>query len=53
MRDEVAAHEFGHMLGLYDEYSGPGTDPNADPNDICRPTFTVFGIPSGVNTGTF
>jgi M6 family metalloprotease-like protein len=23
----VAAHEFGHMLGLFDEYTGGATDP--------------------------
>ena len=26
-QDEAAAHEYGHMLGLYDEYSGGATDP--------------------------
>ena len=25
--DEIAAHEAGHMIGLYDEYSGGATDP--------------------------
>ena len=27
-QDEIAAHEAGHMLGLYDEYSGGALDPN-------------------------
>ncbi len=26
-QDEVAAHEFGHMLGLYDEYTGGAVSP--------------------------
>lgn len=27
-QDEVAAHEFGHFMGLYDEYVGGSLDPN-------------------------
>ena len=27
-QEEVAAHEFGHMLGLFDEYSGGAVDPD-------------------------
>lgn len=27
-QDEIAAHEVGHMLGLYDEYPGGALDPN-------------------------
>lgn len=27
-QDEIAAHEAGHMLGLYDEYNGGGLDPD-------------------------
>jgi len=27
-QDEAAAHEYGHMLGLYDEYSEGATDPS-------------------------
>jgi hypothetical protein len=30
--DEIAAHEFGHMLGLYDEYAGGAVNPNINPN---------------------
>ncbi|NES69112.1 MAG: hypothetical protein F6K24_29710, partial [Okeania sp. SIO2D1] len=30
--DEIAAHEFGHMLGLYDEYEGGAVNPNISPN---------------------
>lgn len=29
--DEFAAHEFAHLLGLYDEYVGGATDPNLTP----------------------
>ncbi|MGB3691679.1 MAG: hypothetical protein WA865_14180 [Spirulinaceae cyanobacterium] len=28
--DEIAAHEFGHMLGLYDEYEGGAVNPDVD-----------------------
>lgn len=37
----VAAHEFGHMLGLYDEYPGGATDPGGpiiDPASIMGST---------------
>jgi hypothetical protein len=27
-QDEIAAHEFGHMIGLYDEYSGGAVNPD-------------------------
>jgi hypothetical protein len=30
--DEIAAHEFGHMLGLYDEYKGGAVNPDISPN---------------------
>ncbi len=30
--DEIAAHEFGHMLGLYDEYEGGAVNPDIDQN---------------------
>ncbi len=29
-QEEVAAHEFGHMLGLWDEYSGGAVNPNTN-----------------------
>jgi hypothetical protein len=29
MPSSVAAHEFGHLLGAYDEYSGGALDPNS------------------------
>jgi hypothetical protein len=51
--DETAAHEFGHFLGLYDEYIDGFTDPTADFDDICR-NETVLGIPIPLTrTGTF
>ena len=27
--EEVAAHEFGHMMGMYDEYTGGAIDPDS------------------------
>lgn len=53
MIDEVAIHEFGHMLGLYDEYVGGGVDPTSNPTDLCRQT-TIFGVPvPGLRTGAY
>lgn len=34
-QDEVAAHEFGHQVGLFDEYSIGAVDPNAPPGSLC------------------
>jgi len=35
-QDEVAAHEFGHQVGIYDEYTPFGAiDPAAPPGSIC------------------
>jgi hypothetical protein len=34
-QDEVAAHEFGHMLGLYDEYFGGTVDPTVPVSSLC------------------
>lgn len=31
----IAAHEFGHMLGLYDEYLGGAVDPDSPPLSNC------------------
>ena len=42
--DEKAAHEFGHLLGLFDEYSG-ASNPFAESGDLC--SFTNFPITGG------
>ncbi len=34
-QDEVAAHEFGHMVGIYDEYAIGTVDPAALPASLC------------------
>lgn len=50
MRGAIAAHEFGHLLGIYDEYVGGGTDPNLsmfEKNiDLCKSY--PFGIEVGL-----
>jgi hypothetical protein len=50
--DETAAHEFGHYLGLYDEYVGGFTELTAEYSDLCRPS-SVFGLDIGPGVGTF
>lgn len=35
MSGRLVAHEFGHLLGLYDEYVGGGIDPSVDPSLLC------------------
>jgi hypothetical protein len=34
-QDEVAAHEFGHQVGLFDEYSIGAVDPTTPPGNLC------------------
>ena len=34
-QDEVAAHEFGHQVGLFDEYSIGAVDPTVPPGNLC------------------
>ena len=34
-QDEVAAHEFGHQVGLFDEYSTGAVDPSAPTGNLC------------------
>jgi hypothetical protein len=34
-QDEVSAHEFGHQVGLFDEYSIGAVDPTAPPGSLC------------------
>ncbi len=50
MAGQLAAHEFGHLLGLYDEYSGGGTSPGANPDDLC--TYALGLIPVGSFCGS-
>ena len=40
---DLAAHEFGHMLGLYDEYDGGSLDPNATPNIFANSIMSDLG----------
>lgn len=41
--DEIAAHEFGHMLGLYDEYAGGAVNPNISPNTFTNSLMADLG----------
>ncbi|MBL8483466.1 MAG: hypothetical protein JNJ60_14810, partial [Rhodocyclaceae bacterium] len=42
---EIAAHEFGHMVGLFDEYAGGALDPNANPNVFSNSIMADLGPP--------
>ena len=42
--DEIAAHEFGHMLGLYDEYEGGAVNPNISPNTFTNSIMADLGF---------
>ncbi|MEM3626506.1 MAG: hypothetical protein QXZ25_00585 [Candidatus Bathyarchaeia archaeon] len=47
-QDEIAAHEAGHMLGLYDEYAEPFTDINNNGRyDLGEPFTDSFQPPNG------
>jgi hypothetical protein len=46
----MAAHEFGHLVGLYDEYVGGGNDPAASSDDLCRYVTGTDGYPTPVGT---
>lgn len=47
MRGEVAAHEFGHLLGLFDEYAPGGIiDPSIGPDDLCLTYIGPGGAPA-------
>jgi len=56
---QVYAHEFGHLLGLYDEYVqedsngqvNASVDPKANPDDLCV-TVEIAGIPA-FTTGAY
>lgn len=43
-QDEIAAHEFGHMLGLYDEYAGGAVNPNINPNVFTNSIMADLGL---------
>ncbi len=45
MRGAIAAHEFGHLLGLLDEYVGGFVSPGVNPNDLC--VFKSSGLSVG------
>jgi hypothetical protein len=38
----VRAHEFGHNIGLYDEYKGGATAPSVNPNTYTEPTSSIM-----------
>jgi|GEM_PF-4581568 len=38
----VRAHEFGHNIGLFDEYKGGATPPSVDPNTYTEPTASIM-----------
>ncbi len=38
----VRAHEFGHNIGLFDEYKGGATPPAVDPNTYTEPTSSIM-----------
>lgn len=38
----VRAHEFGHNLGLYDEYKAGALSPSLDPNTFTEPTESIM-----------
>jgi hypothetical protein len=38
----VRAHEFGHNMGLFDEYKGGATAPSVDPNHFTEPTASIM-----------
>lgn len=42
--DEIAAHEFGHMLGLYDEYEGGAVNPDISPNIFTNSIMSDLGF---------
>lgn len=42
----VRAHEFGHNMGLYDEYKGGATPPSVDPNKYKEPTSSIMNAGS-------
>lgn len=44
----TAAHEFGHLIGLYDEYLGGSTDPFASSSSLCE---SVLGFNYGLYCG--
>jgi hypothetical protein len=44
-QDEIAAHEAGHMLGLYDEYAEPFTDTNGNGRYDAGEPFTDTYLP--------
>jgi len=41
--DEIAAHEFGHMLGLFDEYAGGAVNPDISPNTFTNALMADLG----------
>lgn len=42
----VRAHEFGHNMGLFDEYKGGATAPSIDPNHFKEPTASIMNAGS-------
>lgn len=46
LHQRAAAHEFGHILGVYDEYEGGANQPGLDPDSLC--TRDSLGLPTGL-----
>ncbi len=49
----VRAHEFGHNIGLFDEYKGGATAPGVDPNRYREPTWSIMNAGSSPRAGHF
>lgn len=49
----VRAHEFGHNIGLYDEYPGGGTAPGIDPNHYRAVTGSIMSNGNSPHAGHY